>query len=297
MPTPAPPTDSARWPVLLVPVLAHLPLPLLYLLSDLLFLVSYHLFRYQRRLVADNLARALPERSPQERAKLAAKAYRNALQVLFETIAALRLPRERLLERVTVDNPVELERHLAAGRSVLVAAAHHGNWEWLQLACAARFDHPLDALYKPLGHPGLDGLLARLRGRFGTRLVAVGEALKMLLERRSAPRIMAMVADQGPRPDEDKVWYPFLGRDTAFFAGLEKIARLTDAPLLFAHMQRLSRGRYAVHFETLCEWPREVPEGEVMARYVRAVEAQVRAAPQDWLWVYKRWKYARGLYD
>ena len=297
MPTPTPPTDSARWPVLLVLGLARLPLPLLYLLSDLLFLLSYHLFRYQRRLVADNLALAFPDRSPRERAKLARQTYRNALQVLFETIAALHLPRRRLLERVTLDNPAEIERHLAAGRSVLAVAAHHGNWEWLQLACAARFEHPVDALYKPVGHPGLDALLARLRSRFGTRLVPVGEAFRTLLKNRGEARIMALVADQGPRPDEDKVWYPFLGRDTAFFAGLEKIARLTDAPLVFAHMQRLSRGRYAVHFETLAGSPREVPEGELMARYVRAVEAQVRVAPQDWLWVYKRWKYERGLYD
>ena len=38
------------------------------------------------------------------------------------------------------------------------------------------------------------------------------------------------------------------------------------------------------------------PEGDLMERYIRALEAQIRAAPQDWVWVYKRWKYRKSVY-
>jgi len=294
MPTQRPAASTTRWPVTLVRLLAHLPLPLLYLLADGLFTLLYDIARYQRQLVLDNLRASFPGRSDAAVRRLARSAYRNALHVLFETIAALHMDRDQLLRRVSIENPEELEQYLRRGRSVLAVAAHHGNWEWLQLACAARFDHPIDALYKPIDHAGLDALLRRLRSRFGTRLVPVGEVLKALLQRRGGARIIALVADQGPRPDEDKVWHSFLGRDTAFFAGTERIARIARAPLVFVHMQRLARGRYRIRFETLAASPSELPEGELMARYVRTVEQQVLASPQDWLWVYKRWKYGRA---
>ena len=33
-----------------------------------------------------------------------------------------------------------------------------------------------------------------------------------------------------------------------------------------------------------------------MQRYIRALETQIRHAPQDWVWIYKRWKYTRSVY-
>jgi KDO2-lipid IV(A) lauroyltransferase len=87
-----------------------------------------------------------------------------------------------------------------------------------------------------------------------------------------------------------------LGRDTAFFTGPEKLARLLKAPLVFAHMQRVRRGYYRVRFEVLAIPPYPQPDGELMERYIRALETQIRAAPQDWVWVYKRWKYRKSVY-
>lgn len=281
----------------LIRLLARLPLPLLYLIADALFVLLYGVLGYQRKLVLDNLRGVFTLTPEAELRRLARATYRNALDVLFETLRALRMRRDELLARVSIENPEEIERHLRQGRTVVTVAAHHGNWEWLQLVCAARFDWPIDALYKPLNRPSLDRLIQHLRSRFGTRLIAVNTALRALLERRSTVRIIALVADQGPRPDEDKVWYRFLGRDTAFYPGLEKITRITDAPLVFAHMQRCARGRYRIRFETLAETPGSVPDGELMARYLRAVEQQIRRAPADWLWLYKRWKYRRPAYD
>ena len=108
--------------------------------------------------------------------------------------------------------------------------------------------------------------------------------------------VIALVADQVPRPDEEQYWSVLLGRETAFFTGPEKLARLLKAPLVFAHMQRVRRGYYRVRFDVLTRPPYPGPEGDLMERYIRALEAQIRAAPQDWVWVYKRWKYRKSVY-
>jgi KDO2-lipid IV(A) lauroyltransferase len=277
-------------------LLAYLPLPLLYLIADLLFLTLFRGFGFQRRLAEENIAAAFPGLSRDRVSHLAADSARNAARVVLETIKADRLAKTQLALRVQIENPELVDRLVEQHHTVLTLAAHHGNWEWLQLACSAQLAAPMAALYKPLGRRSLDALLARLRSRFGSRLIPAQRALPELLSFAREPGVIALVADQGPRPDEEKYWGCLLGRNTAFFFGPEKLARLLRAPLVFAHMQRLRRGHYRVRFELLAEPPYTQPDGELMDHFIRALEQQIREAPQDWVWVYKRWKYEKPVY-
>ncbi|HFD81355.1 MAG TPA: lipid A biosynthesis acyltransferase [Gammaproteobacteria bacterium] len=293
--TPAP--GSGRWPSFIIRLLSRLPLPLLYLLADTLYGLLYHVFRFQRALVTDNLAACFPQRPEAEVRRLAAAAYRNALHILFETIGSLGMDDGALLERIPVENPELIESLVREHRTVITAAAHHGNWEWLQLASSARVETPVTALYKSLNRSAIDALLLQLRSRFGSRLLEARTALPELLKSAREPGVIALVADQAPRPEEEKYWGTLLGRDTAFYPGLERLARLFRAPVVFAHLQRTGRGRYRVRFEQIASPPYEGSEGAIMDAYIQAVERQIREAPQDWFWPYKRWKYQRPLYD
>jgi KDO2-lipid IV(A) lauroyltransferase len=106
-----------------------------------------------------------------------------------------------------------------------------------------------------------------------------------------------MVADQTPVREEEKCWATFLNRDTAFFVGADKIARMTRAPVFFVAIRRVARGRYQAQVSELARPPFD-PEGyPVMERYVRALEAMVLERPEDWLWAYNKWKYKKPLYE
>jgi lauroyl/myristoyl acyltransferase len=61
-------------------------------------------------------------------------------------------------------------------------------------------------------------------------------------------------------------------------------------------MQRESRGHYVVRFvELLPGVTRPSPE-QVLEAYVRALEAHVRAQPEQYFWAYNRWKREKPLY-
>jgi KDO2-lipid IV(A) lauroyltransferase len=282
--------------VWLISALSRVPLPALYALSDLLFLILYRIMKFQRRLLDDNLKQAFPAWSNAERDNLAATSYRNAVDFLVETIKCWRLDKAGVERRVTLKNP-ELIAELAAQHKTLVAlTSHSGNWEWLQLACAAQLETPVAALYSSLNLPDIDALLTTMRSRFGSTLIEAKTALPSLVEFSRQGGIIAINADQGPRPEDDKYWGPFLGIDTAFFTGPDKLARLFRAPVVFVRMQRLRRGYYEVEFELLCEPPYPKDQNSIMPAYIKAAERQILSAPQDWFWLYKRWKYPRPLY-
>ncbi len=287
---------AQRRAALLIALFSRLPLTALYALSTLLFFLLFRVARFQRALLSDNLRRAFPGETEASIQQLAADSYRNALDFLVETLKAWRLDSDELQRRVELENLSLLETLLRKHKTVVALTAHSGNWEWLQLACAAQLQAPLAAVYQPLNHPGVDAQLRRLRARFGTRLIASEQALAELVDFARHGGVIALNADQGPRPEEDKHWARFLGIDTAFYTGPEKLARLFQAPVVFVAMRRVRRGHYRVRFHTLAVPPHAPAAGAVLNPYVDALESQIRALPQDWFWLYKRWKYQRPLY-
>jgi KDO2-lipid IV(A) lauroyltransferase len=108
------------------------------------------------------------------------------------------------------------------------------------------------------------------------------------------PRAFGMLADQTPPREGAKHWRHFLHQDTAFYAGLGKIARYLDAPVLFVGMRRERRGVYTAHLTVISEGPYDDdPEIPIIDGYAKCLEAEIRAHPADWLWVHNKWKYPK----
>jgi KDO2-lipid IV(A) lauroyltransferase len=114
------------------------------------------------------------------------------------------------------------------------------------------------------------------------------------MNRAAVPRGYAFIADQTPPRDDKKHWSTFLNRDTAFFVGAGRIARFLDAEVIFVGLRRVRRGYYAMRFTSLAAPPHEDGADElVVERYASAVQAMVEQDPASFLWLQKRWKYAK----
>jgi len=274
--------------------LTHLPLPVLYALGRFAYFVTYHVLRWHRELAARNLASAFPEQSAEERAKLLKQSYVNLGQTLAETFWGFGATAEELAQRVAIENPDVIERYIAEKRPVVVLTAHICNWEWLLPGTGAQFGIPIDAVYKPLRVASLDAFIRDTRTRFGGKPIPIQSFLFELMRRAGEARAYAMVADQTPPRSMDKYWTRFLNQDTAFFTGADKIARFLDAPVIYIAMRRVSKGHYSVRVHVLVEPPYEHGDDlQVVERYARRLELEVRANPADWLWVHNKWKYPK----
>lgn len=277
--------------------LSRLPLGVLYLLGDLLFVILFYVVRYRRKVVADNLARSFPDWEESRRRQVAKRSYRWMVEVAIEALKGGSLSAEAIHERVQFKNPELLQAHFDEGRSVLLLLAHQCNWEWLILAASERYQTQMDAVYKPLGVGAINDFALQTRTRFGAHLIPMDQTLIQLMKRKLITKGFAMIADQVPMRKEEKRWVRFLGQDTAFFVGAEKIARMTKYPAVFVHIRRLKRGRYEVEFEQLAEPPYARDGFDVTDRFAEATERLVRAQPEGWLWIHRRWKYKKPFYD
>jgi len=274
--------------------LTRLPLPVLYALGRFAYVVAYHVMRWHRELAARNLANAFPEKSEAERAALLKQSYVNLGETLAETFWGFGASAEALAQRVAIENPEVIRKYITAKVPVVVLTAHVCNWEWLLPGTAAQFGIPIDAVYKPLRVASLDAFIRDTRSRFGGKPIPIQSFLFELMRRAGEARAYAMVADQTPPRNMDKYWTRFLNQDTAFFTGADKIARFLDAPVIYIAMRRVSKGHYSVRVHVLVEPPYEYGDDlQVVERYARRLELEVRANPADWLWVHNKWKYPK----
>jgi KDO2-lipid IV(A) lauroyltransferase len=109
-------------------------------------------------------------------------------------------------------------------------------------------------------------------------------------ELRDVETVYIMAADQSPSKPEKAIWVDFLGIKTAFLDGPERHARTRDIPVIFADIQRVKRGHYALELSFISEHPQATQHGEITAAYAKRLEEIIRRKPENWLWSHKRWK-------
>ncbi|QHT71457.1 lysophospholipid acyltransferase family protein [Rhodocytophaga rosea] len=279
----------------LLDTISRLPFRVLYVLSDCIFFILCYVLKYRKKVISENLKRSFPGKNEAERKAILQSFYHHLADIIVETIKALTISPDELIRRVHIINAEELTNHLKVGQSVIVMASHQANWEWLQLVHAAKLNYAVDAVYKPLHNNFSEKLMLTIRTRFGSYPLPMFKLPREIVSRKEITRIIAMVADQTPAP-EQAIWLNFLHQDTPFFTGAAKIAKRTGYPVLFAGMRRVKRGRYEVYFSKITGTPNlEMSNEEIIQKYTLEVEKAIIARPAEWLWSHKRWKHKRQV--
>jgi KDO2-lipid IV(A) lauroyltransferase len=277
-------------------LLSHLPLAVLYGVTDVLYFLIYRLGSFRQALSLDNLRRSFPDKPDAEIVRIARQSYHNAFDMIAEVVKGADMPPAAIRERMHIRNLELLAPYLSADKPVVLLASHHCNWEWLLLVACLELKASVDAVYKPLRVAAIDRFMLETRSRFGGNPIAVKDFLIEVMKRRGDARIFALVADQTPPHDEEKHWTRFLNQDTAFFVGADKIARIVRAPVFFVGIERTSRGHYQATLQLLAEPPYSGEGTDIIERYARVAESHIAQHPADWLWMYRKWKYRKPLY-
>ncbi len=271
-----------------------LPLPVLYLLSDFIYLVLYYLVGYRKKTVYQNLRKSLPDKSPKEIRCIARKFYHQLCDYFIESVYLINMSEKENDRRMQFKNPEILQENYNQGKSILLLVSHYGNWEWPNRMTRLS-PHALLGIYKPLQNKYFDGLFLQLRGRFGGIGIPMDSTLRTLIsyQQNNKPCILYTVADQRPQWTGIQHWTTFLNQDTPVITGPEKIARRFKLPVYFLDLQKIKRGYYSAEFKLICEDPGAVPEFHISRKYQAMVERNILQRPELWLWSHKRWKYFR----
>ena len=178
---------------------------------------------------------------------------------------------------------------------IIVMIPHYANYEWLigMGAIMKPGDVPVQ-VYKPLRDKYLDELFKRIRSRFGGYNIPKHSTAREIikLKREGKKMVVGLITDQWPSGN-DRYWTTFLGQETAFLNGAERIAKMMNFPVFYCELTKKRRGYCEAEFKLMTETPKNTAEGEITEMFARYLEQTIRREPAYWLWSHKRWKASR----
>ena len=286
--------DAAHYTLLaILYLIALLPQFLANLLAKFISWVLGRVLRYRYRVIRRNLTNSFPELSTAEKDVITQDFYKHFADLLIETIQSLSMTKKRIHKRVVFDQNL-IEQYARDQQNIVIVLGHLGNWEWGANRFNAAGLHQVHAIYRPLRNRPFDRIMMRIRCRFGGAVLPMKDTIRRMISNKSRLTATAFLADQSPVP-EYASWHDFFNQETAFFTGFAKLARKFDYPVVYISLQKIKRGSYEMKSLVLDDNPRSCTESELVAKYVRQLELDIRKQPAFWLWSHNRWKHKRKV--
>src|SRR5690348_10978736 len=254
---------------------------------------AYFLRPPLRRAALENLRIAFPEWTEERRRKTVRRMIRQVGWMVGEFSQFPRYTSEnigRVVERSGYEN---FEAARLRGKGVLFLTGHMSAWELAPFA-QALYGNPLHFLVRPIGNARVDALINRYRCLSGNQPIEKNRSARAVLRVLSEGGTVGVLSDHNTSLEEG-VFVDFFGIPASTTSGLARLALRTDAAVVpgFLSWDR-ERRKYRLCFEPAVELSRSSDEEadvrENTQRFTRVIEDYVRAHPDQWLWVHKRWK-------
>jgi KDO2-lipid IV(A) lauroyltransferase len=277
-------------------IITLLPLPLLYLISDLLYLVLYYFPSYRRKVVALNLKNSFPEKTDEELKTIEKKFYRHLSDLIIETLKLTHMSQKEQKKRFTYSNLEIIDRLREEKRDIIAVLGHYNNWEWPTLL-PYYLKYKTVIIFKPLQNKYFNNFINNQRSKFGIKLTPTSQVIREIVNYRKDKinTVSVFISDQIPAKGDIKYWTTFLNQDTAVFTGAGKIAAKYDMAVVYFHIQKIKRGHYNLDIELLHDHTAGLTENQITETHVRRLEEIIREKPEFWIWSHRRWKHKKPV--
>lgn len=274
-------------------LLSLLPLSVLYVLSDILFVLAYYVFRYRKRLVRKNLMDSFPEKKESDIIKIEKGFYLFLCDYIVESMKLLTMSKKNLQRLMVFKGTETVNEIIADGQSCAIYLGHYCNWEWItSLPLYVTKDAQCGQIYHPLENKDFDRLFLRLRERMGAVCIPMAETLRRIVEfkKKGKQVVVGYISDQVPYWNNIHYWTNFLHHDTPVLTGTERIAKSANHAVFYMDVKCVRRGYYECEFKLITREPKKYKDFELTEIYFRELEKTIQRDPKYWLWSHNRWK-------
>ncbi len=253
---------------------------------------AYRLDKRHRDIALDNFRTAFPEATERDAQETIRRCYESFAAYLFDMLTCFpTLPASRL-QKFEVEGAEHLEAAYKKGKGIILFGAHFGVWELMAMAHGAR-GWPLELVVRRLDNPYLESLLERLRLSTGNVIIDKKQGFRPMLKALRDGKGIAVLMDQNVST-EDRIFVEFLGRPASTTPSVALLKLKTDAALICAYSYPLAGNRYRFVYgppvEIQLTGSRQEDVHRITQECNNTIEAFVRAHPECWLWMHRRWK-------
>ncbi len=247
--------------------------------------------RHGRKVALSNLDVAFGDELPiSARRKIVRQSFQHFARTALDLLWSPRLTRQNLSRYIELQNFEEIARGTGPERSVMIACYHYSNFEWLSLACgflgltgtiiAQEFKNSL-----------LDPIFKNIREQSGHELVPRERGIVRLYKVLRRKGRTALLVDLTVPPTQGAVAIDCFGLKTSVTSAHAWLHERTGVPIVPAHCEPLSDGRYRLIFHPKIDNTQGRTHQQIAQACWNSFEPYVRENPAPWLWMYKHWRY------
>lgn len=259
-----------------------IPAPFWYALADPISDICYLVMRRQRRVLHDNLRRAVGD---DEAPATCRRVFRNFARYVIDFYQLPSLSREALCRRIEFHDWRRLNEALESGTGGIFVTLHFGQAE-LGAGALAAYGHPVSAVAETLEYPPMNEFIQGLRRKLGMQVIPANKATKGVLRCLSRGELLGMMVDV-VTPGEGVV-VDFLGAPVEFSSAPARLAIRTGARVMPGVVARSSHDRMKllpkIDFDFCYEQTGD-EESDVRSltqAIARSLEGYVRQHPDQW---------------
>ncbi len=264
-------------------------------LGHLLGLTFFVVAKKRRELAIENIRHALGTNRGQS-LHIARRSAQNWGMTTCEFLHSPGVNEAEMRDYVQLRGEEHLERALAAGKGAILVTAHLGNWELLVARVAQCY--PTAGVVRPLSNAAMQNHMSGVRRAYKLGLISKNAAARPGLRFLKTNGALVILPDR--HAGSDGTLLPLFGRLTRFENAPARLAVMSGAPILMMHGARrapwLRDGRIEGHispgFQVLAasRADREEATLEGTRRVMAGLESMVRAHPDQWSWMLRRWR-------
>jgi Kdo2-lipid IVA lauroyltransferase/acyltransferase len=251
----------------------------------------FSILRIRRGVTLANIQRELGLTPPESRV-LARRVYRHLGTGAIEFLQIGRLSIERA--RAILDDGAlsRIREILAEGKGMLVLSAHLGHWDLLACAAALR-GLKVNVITRQIKATWLNRFWMEQRRACGVQLLPVAGSARAILAALRRNEAVAFLLDQH---EPGGIRVPFFRDLASTSTALARWARISGAPVVPIFLLRQGDGFRVSLRDPL--FPRKTRDRTVdlvenTALFSSILEQEIRSAPEQWLWLHRRWKPAQ----
>lgn len=237
------------------------------------------------RRIRDNLALVCPEMPAAEVERLVRAVPDNVGRTMIELYSGTEfLDRVRDLP-LTGPGAAALGAAHAAGRPVILATGHFGNYDVARAALISR-GYRVGALYRPMKNPLFNAHYLDAISAIGTPLFPRGKAgMAAMVRFLKSGGMLGLLMDQHMAHG---VPATFFGRTALTATSAADLALRYDAEIVPVYGVRRADG---LNFDIVVEAPIPRSDPETMTQAINdSLERLVRRHMDQWFWIHRRWK-------
>ncbi|HXW68119.1 MAG TPA: lysophospholipid acyltransferase family protein [Dissulfurispiraceae bacterium] len=289
--------------------LAVLPYKCALRAGGFLGLLVFYAWAGRRSIAVENIERAIRAgalggsshevAAPAAKAsKIARESFINLGKSLAEVVRIYYGFGDSLIHNVVIKGEEHYIKAKEKGKGILFVTGHCGNWELGALAFGVKLS-PVSFIARAQDNPYINGMIGKVRARYGNRVIYKKGALKGILACLKKEGTVGLLMDQAVVRDEGFI-INFLGRGAWTTKIPVLIAGKTGVPVIPVFISREATGHVITIYPEVSLNREEMSESalkEDTQRLSSYVDDYIKEHPAEWLWIHRRWKRVEGNDD